>query len=480
MNFNFFISLFNKQTKKSKLPLLDSILLKNLKQVCQNNNFTFYQNMTIYHHKQSINIPLLILDPSRGIYIFEHKEWTFNDLDTYELQESSDNNSSKDTLAYDKIGKFITTKFNEILHNDGVAIFNFLLTQNLSSKDYQHLNAKKQNLLPIKRIIFNDSNEENILSKLADVSTLNSFMPSRDFILANLFTQYLIYEDENNIHLATDEQIEFIQHEDYKTEVIYGHAHSGKTTTLLLKAILIKLKDSNSEVTIIKPTTLSCDKLKAQLLNIIEYTIVEIDITSISIITPDEFKSLKKAPRYVLCDDTNLLENDFLNYLYLKTTKSKLSLVNPKDEHENVFKLTHKFHDMKMNIEFINSNPIVSAMQIISEYNSSQNDLSLLCISSKANKMNLDEDLKFFIKDKAVLLDSSKSLIDQEDSTIVLSDYENINTHTADIVLLLDLDEISEDKLTYAINLAHKKVYIIYNDECQKLLNLKKIIQGYK
>ena len=77
-------------------------------------------------------------------------------------------------------------------------------------------------------------------------------------------------------------------------------------------------------------------------------------------------------------------------------------------------------------------------------------------------------------------MDSSKSLIDQEDSHIILSDYENMNTHTADIVLLLDVNEISEDKLAYAINLAHKKAYIIYAKECQKIINLKKILKGYK
>jgi len=480
MIFNFFASLFNEKTKKSKLPLLDSILLKNLKNICNNNNLSFYQNITIYHHKDSINIPLLILDPQRGIFLFEHKEWSFNDLNNFEVKKSSNNDSSKDTLAFDKINKFITTKFNEILHNDGVDIFNFLLVQNLSYEDYKHLDESKQDLLPYDRIIFNDSDEKSVLSKFCEVAQKNSFMPSKDFILANLFTQYLVFEDTNNINLATTEQIEFIQNVNYKVEVIYGHTHSGKTTSLLLKAILIKLKSSDADISIIEPTTLSCDKLKAKLLNIIEYAIIDIDITSIAVITPSEFKSQKKVAKYILCDDTNLLEDDFLNYLHSRASKSHLSLVNPKKEYKNIFKLTHKFNDIKMNIEFINSNPIASAMQIISDYSSLENTSTLLCISSQDNKDDLSEDLKFFIKDKAVLLDSSKSLIDQEDSHTLLSDYENINAHKADIVLLLDVDTISEDKLTYAINLAKNKVYIIYRDECQKIINLKKILKGYE
>ena len=72
-------------------------------------------------------------------------------------------------------------------------------------------------------------------------------------------------------------------------------------------------------------------------------------------------------------------------------------------------------------------------------------------------------------------MDSSISLIDQKDSRIILSDYENINTHTADIVLLHDIDKISEDTLSYALNLANKKVYIVYTDECERIINLKNI-----
>ena len=50
-----------------------------------------------------------------------------------------------------------------------------------------------------------------------------------------------------------------------------------------------------------------------------------------------------------------------------------------------------------------------------------------------------------------------------------------MNTNTADIVLLLDIGDISEDKISYAINLANKKVYIVYTNECEKITNLKNI-----
>ena len=42
-------------------------------------------------------------------------------------------------------------------------------------------------------------------------------------------------------------------------------------------------------------------------------------------------------------------------------------------------------------------------------------------------------------------------------------------------MILLFIDEISEDKLYYAINLANKKVYIVYTNECEKITNIKNI-----
>jgi len=474
MNFNFFASLFIKKTKKSELILPDSILIKNFKELCKKNNYSFYENITIYHHSQNIFIPLLIFSPDKGIYIFEYKQWSYNDLTNYTLEKSSNTTRSKDTLSYERINKFIKTKFNEILHNDAIDTFNFLITENLSLDDYKHLDDAKQKLLPFDKVIFNNSTEEEIISKMTKVDKLNLNEYSSDFILANLFTQYLVLDNPQNLFLASQEQINIL-HNHTQLEIIYGHANSGKTTTLLLKALLLKLENTSCEITIIEPTTLSCDKFKAKLLDTIEYAIVDVDITSIKVLTPNEFKATKKISHYVLCDDANLLDDDFIEYLYAKSSKINLSLVNPKGQHTEVFKLTHNFNDAKINVEFIHANPIASAMQTIDKYAKEYEENSILCISSSENKIKLYEDLKFFINDKVIMLDSSKKIIDQEEASIILSDYDNINAHKSDIILLLDIDIIDEDRLAYAINLSRKKVYFIYEDECQKIINLKKI-----
>jgi phage terminase large subunit len=80
--------------------------------------------------------------------------------------------------------------------------------------------------------------------------------------------------------------MDFINSELNGHTTLSSEAGSGKTSAILLKSILEKLKHPEDKIIIIKPTILACDILKKRLLNTIEHAIVEIDITSIEIITP--------------------------------------------------------------------------------------------------------------------------------------------------------------------------------------------------
>jgi hypothetical protein len=60
---------------------------------------------------------------------------------------------------------------------------------------------------------------------------------------------------------------------------------------------------------------------------------------------------------------------------------------------------------------------------------------------------------------------------------LTLSDYKNINAQRSDIVILLDVCEVSQQELSYAINLADEKVYLLYEDECASISTLKKIFK---
>lgn len=474
MKFNFFSQIFKKQNK-NKLITPDSILTKRLKSICLQSGCNVLENITIYHHSDKIDIPLMILYPKRGLYIFEYKDWSYDDLKSYDIQKSHNNDRSKNTLAFDKITDFINLKYNEILHKDCVKISKFLLAENLTFKDYQHLNEDKKSLLPNDKIIFSDTDEAGILKKLNDCCVIDEKLDNGSFVLANILTQYLIL-NRGKANLATDEQVAYVvdsSHFEDKHNIVIlnGLAQSGKTSTLILKAIYLKLLSEKNSVTIIEPTALSCDIVKKSILELIEYSIVNVDITSINVYTPEEFLN-SKTSSHILCDDASLIESIELDNIIEKSSKSKLTLVNPTRVYEHEYKLTKSFHT-KIDIEFIQKSPFAKAMHLI-EDNIKLNK-SVLCASNPENSEKLSEDLSSYLDSETILVDSSKKLVDQEESSLIMCDYKNIFAQRSDIVVLLDVCEISSQELSYAINLAYEKVYIVYENECDSITTLKKI-----
>jgi hypothetical protein len=481
MKLNFFSKFFKKDNKKDKLFTPDSILVKKLKSTCTQNNYKILKDITVYHHSDKIYIPLIIFDPNRGLYIIENKDWSYDDLKNYEIKKSQNNENSKNTLAYDRTNNFINTKFNEILHNDFIKTFNYLITENLSFADYKHLSDEKKSLLPNKKIIFSDTNEDDILKKLRDASEVDEKIADTEYILANLLTQYMVFNN-GNIFLANKDQIAYIEDELYYEDTqnivsLNGFALSGKTTALILKAIYLKLLSYDNSVTIIQATILSCDLVKQSILELVEYSIVNIDIASIHVYTPEEFLN-SKTTSYVLCDDSSLIEDNLLQKIISKSAKSMLTLVNPTKEYEHYYKLTKSYHNHS-NVEFIQKNPIASAMHILHKYTKDKQK-STLTISSTQVSKKLSEELEFFLEEKVVLLDGSKKLIDQTKSLLMLSDYKNINAQRSDIIILLDVCEVSQQELSYAINLAKEKVYLIYEEECESITTLQKIFNKEK
>jgi len=495
MNIPFFSSIFKKKTKT--LKILDSIIIKNLKKVALENNLFLYESITIYHHTQSFYIPLLLLDPQRGISIFEHKPWSYDELKNATVSKAQNQDSSSKSIAFDKAHDFMRQKFNELTHTDGVDIFNFVLMENLNAKEYEHLDISFQELLPQNRVIFNDSSEKEILDKLQEVVQESSTLPDISNIMGNLLIQYLILSKENSVHLATNEQMHFINSDIIDFQTLSAKSASGKTSALLLKVILEKLKNPALSVIIISPTTLSCDILKQKLLNTIEYAIIEVDITSIEIITPLDLLNrhlakLKRPPlqtlefidkqlmthhfasaHLLMCDDSDVLPENFIDYLKHAQKKSNLLLVSSKNHDEATYKFETSFREARQQMIFIKANPHAKALQIISHILQENPSNEILLICNHINKIKLNDDLEFFIEDKALLLDSTKHLVEQNLETLLLASYEEISSLNAKFVLLLDAQEASKEQLDYASSLCEESCYVLYEHESENIQYLK-------
>ncbi|NOR58786.1 MAG: hypothetical protein GQ474_09720, partial [Sulfurimonas sp.] len=315
--------------------------------------------------------------------------------------------------------------------------------------------------------------------------------------MGNLLVQYLIFSKDNTMNLATSEQVAFIKSTTNGLETLSGNAYSGKTNSILLKAVLETLRNPELKIIIIEPTTLACDILKQKLLNIIEYAIIEVDLTTIEIITPIELvnkhlsklkkpllevilsiddklmhKSFKVAD-LIICDDSNLLSFEFIDYLNHIQKNSSLILVNEYSDEESTYSFEESFKTKELKVIFKQANQHAKALQIISHLLEENSSTDILVVSDNLSKRKLKDDLEFFIRDKAVLLDSSNNLISQDLDNLLLCSYSQISSMNSKFVILIDVADASLNEIEYAINLAGDTAYILYEKECENINFLK-------
>jgi len=494
-------SLFNKKSKSETDDFTQKIKL-----LAKHSNLIVFEDIYIYHHRDKFHIPLIAFDALRGIYLFEVKKWSFDELKGATVEKKEKTEESEETLAYSKTHEMIRRKFNELIHSDGdVEIFNYLLMENLTTDEYEQLDDSLKELLPKGRIIFQDSIESDIFKKLHDASTPLEEPLSLDKIFGTLFVQYAIVEDNNSVKFCTDEQIAFIDKELSSFENLIAPPKSGKSNLLLLKSIKDLLDEKIKSVVIIKPTILSKDLLQKRLIELIERAIIEVDLTAITILTPQELidkhlqklkmKSLFNEELYIdqklmqksfniaeviMCDDANLLPQNFTLYLKHIQKSKKLLLVNSKEDDATIT-LTKSFINPDRRVHFYEMNPHAKTMHIIAALtNESDRSGSIVVVSNTTTREKLREDLQSFIEDETILLDSSTNLINQDLNNILLTTYEDIDELRTRHLIMLDLCSTDSELVEYTINIADEEIYLIYDHECQEINKLKEKYESTK
>lgn len=432
-----------------------------------------YEDITIYHHTEDFLIPLLIIDTYRGIFLFEYKDWSYNDLKNSTISKASHQDSSDQSLSYENKQEFIRQKFNELSHNDGVPLHNFLLMENLNTEQYDYLDNSFKELLPFEKIIFNDTAESEIIKKLQSSTDVQKNPYNLVDIVGNLFIQYTILTDEEEKYVATEEQIEFIDSDNIGTSTIYGVEKSGKTSAIILKALKFALDNPRKKTIIIKPTHLDCDMLKHALNITIEHAMIEIDIDSITIITPDEFilKKIKKAD-LLICDDTERIDMGFLSKIRVLQKSRELVLVTS-NIGDNNFSLTKPFNKSTDNFVFMKDEYNKEFMIILTKLLQNNFPEEILVFTTSQNRELLINKVESLIPNKVTALDSSNNLINQNLDKLLIQTYDEISTLSSKFILLLDIENIPIEDLLYASKRSTNFTYIIYENESEKVKSLK-------
>lgn len=474
MNKKFFSSLFHKSSIKQEEK---NLILDKIYSLRDHTNLIIYDSVDIFHHKRSYSIPLILYDEYRGLYLFEIKKWSYDDLKDATLTQSNKTEHAEDTLSFNTMHEGITKKLDEIIHTSDIPIHNYLIMTHLSSHQYQNLDKSLKNVLFEEKIIFNNLDASQILQKLHNEKESSHSYGSTEKIMGTLLTQYTLLDKKNELFLANQQQKEFIDKELKGFTTIHSSPKSGMSSTLLLKAIFEILKNPSLKVVIIKPTKLAKDILHRQLLEIIEHAIVEFDILSVDILTPLELenKTVKKelsAADIVLCDDANLMDREFISSLKASRQRDTLVVCNSLDD-EASLSFSESYLQKRKNTLFYKTNPHAKALQLTAQLLKQNRAEEILLVSDNVNREKLKDDLKFFIEDEAKLLDSNISLAFQELDTLKLASYKDLNEVLYKSVLLLDVENASIDEVEYAINHAEESVHILYEEDSQTIQQLK-------
>ena len=465
MNKKFLSSLFNKKSQVSHWP---NPLIREIYTLQNYTELVVYDNIDIFVYNKKETIPLLIYDKYRGLFLFEIKEWSFQDLQNASITKTEQTKQAQNTLSYSNMQKAIANKLDAVIHTSDIPLHNYLLMTHLSSYEYQNLDDSLKKILIEEKIIFNDLDAKAIFKKLENESKNKNSYGSKEMILGSLLTQYTLLDKENRFFLANQEQKAFINAPLQSLTNIQATPKSGLSSTLLLKAIFEILKNPSLKITIIKPTKLSKDILHRQLLEIIEHAVIDFDVLSITILTPVELEQKKESEldNIILCDDGLSMQKGFIEYLKNLQEKHKILLTN--DSASKVTYSLHKSYLMQTeNLLFYKTNPYAKTLQLVMQLLKNKRAKEIVIVSNETNRKNLVDDLECFIGEEITLLDSAISLLFQDLEKLKVATYKDLNEIIYNDAILLDIEDATDYELEYVITHAKESVHILYEKEAQ-------------
>ena len=457
------IKSFFKKDKPS-LALPESIITKKLKSIAENEDLLLYENITIYYQEKSFFIPLLILDKKHGIYLFEYKSWSYDDLKNATIEKATNQENQENALAFEKTHTFLRERLKEVTHKENTPIINYLLMENLNAYEYKHLNDSFKELLPENNVLFNDSKDYEIIKKLHINDMTREDLPNIAEIMRNLLVQYHILGDDGLFYLTTKEQLEFINADINDHQKLIGKGGSGKTNSMILKIILELLKNPEKKIIVIKPTILSCHIIKKKLLDTLADSLVKVDLNSLKIIVTKEFNPVD----LVICDDVYQIDDKYIDYVKRQQKKRGLVLINPKDKSDATYNFSKNFTSHK-NVNLKKGNTHSLALLEISKLLKENSAKDILVVSNNLSRKKLHDDLESFVEEKSLILSENINFLYQIDNKILLCEYSHINELKAKHVILMDVCSTSIDKLKSAFNLCLESVHIMYEDDCDRI-----------
>lgn len=451
--FSFLTRFFQKKSPPTKEPSVPNRLqIDSLNLIAQEEKGMFFENFALYYQNKQTTIDLLLFLPYRGLYFGEIITWDYETLQKATVEKSSKKKSSTHLEITESA---LHQKLENILSFDSTVCERFFWMRALSEDEFDTLDSSFHALLPKERLIFNDTSKESIHQKLHSFTPKQNEPYSSIKIIGSLQSHTLILPTEENPYgqFLSEEQLTFLQ-SDYTDTVttLFGEHNSGKSTLIIRKALSLLLNNPEEKVLIITPTLVGGEILRKELISLLEYGALKLELSSLGFYTPNSNDKIEELDLFVsastiLCDDAHIMEKSFIDTLIAHRGKRwlLLSLFNIYAPINNSSIILYGHYQKNLLTKKI--------------YTSAEEALMSLLVELRGHLLDSSDDTIM------VILENEKRIAEYKE---VIDEYFEINCRvlTKDFSLQYqNLDDLilTTPEYTYGLHVAH--VYLVVSDE---------------
>ena len=285
---------------------------------------SFFADFKLYHRDSSTPIDLLLFFPNKGLFIGEKIGWKPDELKGASVERASRVSKKTPFTRFESLEYKLAQKLQDVLSFDSTPCYRFIWLEYLSEEEFDTLDPTFHELLPKSRVVFRNESAESIARKFDEMAEDRSEPLSKLKVIGSLNAHLLRLPSAKEPFGAflSDEQHAFFSIDaTHSIITLLGEHGSGKSTALIRKAVLQLLDGSaNGSILIITPTQLAGELLRNELISLLEYAAIDIDLSRIHFFTPTDTRSVESCKSLqevsaLFCDDAHLLESGVLGMI---------------------------------------------------------------------------------------------------------------------------------------------------------------------
>lgn len=313
---------------------------------------SLFTNFYLFHKEEKSVIDVLLFLPNYALYFGEKITWKYIEVKDAKVERASKQNEKNALTHLNSTEEKIRAKLQDVLSFDHTDIERFFIFEHLSEEEFDSLDQSFHTLLPKDCLIFAGDDLQTIQGKLKGLTSYKEEPYSRLKVLGALNAHTLLLPTSSDLfgRFLSDRQTSFLT-EPLQIPLTHltGETGSGKTSLLVRKVFMELLHNPSTRIAIITPTLFSSELFRKELIDLVEFSIVEINFSYLTFLQPDvtnphilPMNLIDLYDMLVLDDYVPSNLDDLINACATKQSSILLSTYS-KQPIENTFHLDHSY-----------------------------------------------------------------------------------------------------------------------------------------